>query len=201
MCSLLLTCGFLCSRSECSVTAFNESLQVVYTQCTRFLLWFWVITLVCGLLLTVLTTNTMTPSTLVMRSRLRELCRILLQICVLRRVIDRMNYLQRTTYKRIVSKEWLRQCAVARSFFVHDESMCESSFANGSRKFFKNQWRITGGKKIIVLQSNSNVIELQSQVIEMRDEELTSLTTFVEKEMKSVQKVVQEETNTFLFLL
>ena len=50
-------------------------------------------------------------------------------------------------------------------------------------------------KKVIELQSN--VIELQSKVIEKRDKELTSLTTAVEKEMKSVQNVVLEEMKTY----
>ena len=90
--------------------------------------------------------------------------------------------------------------SVARCFFVHDESICKSLFANGSRTFRKiSDELLEEKKKVIELQSN--VIELRSNVIEKRVKDFTSLTTAFEKEMKTVQNVVHEEVKTYSLAL
>ena len=48
-----------------------------------------------------------------------------------------------------------------------------------------------------VIKLKSSVIELQSKVIEKREEELSLLTTTAQKEMKSVQGVVQTEMKSY----
>ena len=54
-------------------------------------------------------------------------------------------------------------------------------------------------KKVIELQST--IIELQSKIVQNREEELTSLTTAVQREVKSVQSLVETEMKSYFSVL
>ena len=96
--------------------------------------------------------------------------------------------------KRTVTKERLCQWLGAFSYMMNEYANPHLQMAVERLEKVSNEL-LEEKKRVIELQAN--VIELQSKVIEKRDEELTSLTAAVQKEVQSVQSVVETEMKSY----